>query len=444
MIKLKPYEEYRKSNLHWLNKYPTHWEIKRAKLMFDVIDIRSETGKEELLSVSARDGVIKRSDANVTMFKAESYIGYKLCWPKDLAVNSLWAWQKGLGFSKYHGIISTAYGVYRLKNHSMYNCKYYDYYVRSSAYSWELRVRSRGIWKSRYQLTDARFLDSPMICPPKEEQDQIVRFLDSKILKINKFIKNKKKLIELLKEKKQAIINQAVTKGLDPNVKMKPSGIEWLGDVPEGWLVCKLKSIGSFKSGINLTSLEISEKGDYPVYGGNGLRGFYNMATHNGKHILIGRQGALCGNAHLIQGPFWATEHAIVVTNYEYIDIDWAYYMISAMNLNQYSQSAAQPGLSVDKIVKLPTIMPPLFEQKNIASYIGMQLERIDKTINRITKEIELITEYRTSLISAVVTGQVDVRDVPVEEPQEVLEEQLEAMSEVLPVDEEIPESEAI
>ena len=126
------------------------------------------------------------------------------------------AWQKGLGFSRYHGIISTAYSVYRIKDSNNKNIKFYDYYVRDVGYAWELRTRSKGIWKSRYQLTDLSFLDSPMICPTKEEQDQIVRYLDSKLAKINKFIKNKRKLIELLKEQKQAIINQAVTKGLDP------------------------------------------------------------------------------------------------------------------------------------------------------------------------------------------------------------------------------------
>ena len=105
---MTPYPEYKATNLPWLPQIPAHWEIVRAKQIFSPIDIRSEKGEEQLLSVSERYGVVKREHANVTMFQAASYEGYKLCWPDDLAINSLWAWSYGLGFSPYHGIISTA------------------------------------------------------------------------------------------------------------------------------------------------------------------------------------------------------------------------------------------------------------------------------------------------------------------------------------------------
>ena len=239
---LRPYESYRRVDLPWVNEIPENWKIQRGKQLFKSIDERTTTGEEELLSVSANYGVVKRKNANVTMFKAASYVGYKLCWEKDLAVNSLWAWQQGLGFSKYHGIISTAYSVYRLRSENE-NYKFYDYLLRSTIYLWELRVRSKGIWRSRYQLHDSSFMDMPFIVPPLSEQDQIVKYLDHQLVKINKFIKAKKKLIAVLKEQKQAIINEAVTKGLNPNVKMKSSGIKWIGDVPEHWKVTPLKRI---------------------------------------------------------------------------------------------------------------------------------------------------------------------------------------------------------
>ena len=112
---LNPYPEYKESGLPWLGKVPRHWVIKRAKSIFQRIDQRSKTGKEELLTVSSKRGVVPRKTANVTMFKAESYLGYKLCWPGDLVINSLWAWAGGLGVSNHHGIISSAYGVYRIR-----------------------------------------------------------------------------------------------------------------------------------------------------------------------------------------------------------------------------------------------------------------------------------------------------------------------------------------
>jgi len=247
-MKLKQYPEYKEVKLPWISKLPLEWKVLRAKTFFKPIDVRSKTGEEELLSVSEKKGVSPRKNINVTMFKAESYKGYKLCWPGDLVINSLWAWMQGLGFSKYHGIISTAYGVYRLKNKYQFEYKYFDYLLRSSAYLWELRVRSKGIWKSRYQLTDDAFMTMPIIIPSKSERRKIVQFLDFKSAQIAKFIRNKLRLIKLLKEQKQAIINQAVTRGINPNVKMKPSGIERLGDIPEHWKVKRLKYLVSINN----------------------------------------------------------------------------------------------------------------------------------------------------------------------------------------------------
>ena len=112
---LKPYPAYKDSGIAWLGKVPEPWTIRRGKALFDCIDIRSSTGEEELLTGSSEHGVIMRKSTTVTMFKAESYMGYKLCWPGDLVINSLWAWANGLGVSQYHGIISSAYGVYRLR-----------------------------------------------------------------------------------------------------------------------------------------------------------------------------------------------------------------------------------------------------------------------------------------------------------------------------------------
>jgi len=211
----------------------------------------------------------------------------------------------------------------------------------------------------------------------------------------------KRRLIELLKEQKQNVINQAVTRGLDPNVKLKPSGVEWIGDIPEHWEVRKLKHIAAMKSGDNLTSDQIGEAGKYPVYGGNGLRGYFNNYNKDGKYLLVGRQGALCGNVHRVEGKFWATEHAVATDVRPGISTDWYFYMLTVMNLNQYSESAAQPAFE---------------EQEAIVSHIERETATIDYTITRAQREIELMREYRTRLISDVVTGQVDVRGIDVPE----------------------------
>lgn len=422
---------------------PTHWELKRAKQLFKTIDVRSSTGKEELLSVTANLGVVKRADANVTMFKAESYIGYKLCWPEDLAVNSLWAWQKGLGFSWHHGIISTAYSVYRLRNKQGYNYKYYNYYVRSSAFSWELRVRSKGIWRSRYQLLDVNFFDSPMICPPKEEQNQIVRYLDSKLAKINKFIRNKKRLIELLKEQKQAVINQAVTKGLDPDAKMKPSGVDWLGDVPERWKISKLGYLGRLQNGISETSSFFGKGSPFisygDVYNNECLpQNIIGMANSNKKQqetysiksgdVLFTRTSETIEEVGLASTCLKTIDEAVfsgfLIRFRPYnniLDINYSkYYFRSHVVRNSLVNDmnvVTRASLSQTILRNVIVILPPKIEQKSIHQYLEEKIGRIEKTIDRIRKEIDLITEYRISLISAVVTGKVDVRGIEVEEP---------------------------
>lgn len=248
--RLQPYPEYQAVELPWLTQFPAQWQILRGKSVFQIVDIRSKTGKEELLTVSSSDGVVPRRQKAVTMFMAKSYIGHKLCWPGDLVINSLWAWMQGLGFSKYHGLVSSAYSVYRPKPAYTSMWRFFDYLLRSAAYKWELQTRSKGVWLSRLQLSDPAFLDMPIVVPPQREADAIVRFLDHADRRIRRYIRAKRKLIALLNEQKQVIIQNAVTRGLDPNVPMKDSGVEWLGQIPAHWDITKLKRLVSVASGM--------------------------------------------------------------------------------------------------------------------------------------------------------------------------------------------------
>ena len=181
------------------------------------------------------------------MFKAESYVGYKLCWPGDLVINSLWAWAYGLGVSQHHGIVSSAYGVYRPLPKA--NSRFIHLLVRSIPFQWELQVRSKGIWVSRLQLTDEAFLGVPFPLPPLAEQAAIVRYLDDADGRIRAYAGAKERLIALLEEERQAVIHRSVTRGLDPGAPLKPSGVEWLGDVPAHWEVARIKSIGRIRYG---------------------------------------------------------------------------------------------------------------------------------------------------------------------------------------------------
>jgi type I restriction enzyme S subunit len=212
---LNPKASLKPSGIPWLGEIPEHWDVLRAKFLFEPVDVRSKTGEEELLTVSSSDGVVLRSSRTIMMFKAASYIGHKLCWPQDLVINSLWAWAKGLGFSDHHGIVSTAYGVYRLRASFKTRWTYFNHLLRSSAYDWEFHVRSRGIWKSRLQLTDTSFLDMSIVIPPELEALNIVRHVDANTAELTAAIVRIEREIVLMQEYRVRLTADIVTGELD-------------------------------------------------------------------------------------------------------------------------------------------------------------------------------------------------------------------------------------
>ena len=187
--------------------------------------------------------------------------------------------------------------------------------------------------------------------------------------------------------------------------KMRDSGIPWIGEVPEGWEFSKIKYHCTMKSGDNITALDISDNGEYPVYGGNGLRGFYKIYNKNGNHILIGRQGALAGNVHLVNGKFWATDHAVIVTLKNDVFINYFFRMLESMDLNQYAfDTAAQPGLSVSRIMNLNIALPNLEEQHRIADFLDSKCSEIDTLIENLRARMESAKEYKKAAITEAVT----------------------------------------
>jgi type I restriction enzyme, S subunit len=197
--------------------------------------------------------------------------------------------------------------------------------------------------------------------------------------------------------------------------KYKDSGVEWLGKIPEHWETMKIQHVGRLKSGENIVSQQIEKEGLYPVFGGNGLRGYFDSYTHDGHYILIGRQGALCGNINYGNGRFWASEHAVVVLPSVKFHVCWLGGLLETMNLNQYSTSAAQPGLSAEQIGRLKIPFPPLDEQELIAHFLDRKISQIDTLIAKKEALLEKLDEKRTALISHAVTKGLD-RTVPMKD----------------------------
>lgn len=186
----------------------------------------------------------------------------------------------------------------------------------------------------------------------------------------------------------------------------KDSGVKWLGEIPNHWEVRKLKYLTSYmQSGTNLTAIQIKDQGKFPVYGGNGRRGFYDEANWMKSCIVIGRQGALCGNVHIVKEPFWATDHAVITMNNKTTNIDYLFYLALTMNFNQYaSQTAAQPGIAVGFIKNVSTCLPSLSEQHAIATYLDKKVNKIDSYIATAEKKIAALDELKQVTIANAVT----------------------------------------
>lgn len=436
---LKPYPEYRASGFPWLGNIPAHWEIKRGKSYLTSIDYRSKDGSEELLTVSSVRGVVLRKSAKVTMFKAESYAGYKLCWPGDLVINSLWAWAGGLGVSQHHGIISTAYSVYRPRRLVRIEPRYLHQLVRSSPFNWELQVRSKGIWISRLQLTDSSFLDAPIPLPPPGDQTAIVRFLDHANRKMDAFIRAKRKLIGLLNEQKQAIIHRAVTLGLDPTVPLKPSGIPWLGEIPQHWEVIPLKGVCAIQSGVTLGKTYTGESvREFPylrvanVQAGHltldkirtirlpvpearrsMLQAGDVLMTEGGDPDKLGRGCVWKGEVPecLHQNHVFAVRPSKTKMRPQFLAALLESRYAKSYFLRTSKQTTNLASTNKTTIGQFRLLLPSIPEQDSILIGLASELKPIIAAISRADREIALMQEYRTRLTADIVTGKLDVRE---------------------------------
>lgn len=255
--------------------------------------------------------------------------------------------------------------------------------------------------------------------PTRHEQERIAAYLDASCAAIDAAVAAKRRQVETLDALKRSVIFHAVTKGLGESDQLKASGIDWLGAIPSHWTIRRIKDIAELRSGDAIQSEDIAPEGDYPVYGGNGLRGYTSSFTHNGQFALIGRQGALCGNINYANGKFWATEHAVVATLLKRYNTLWFGELLRAMNLGQYSNAAAQPGLAVDRIKFLRLPVPPPEDQTRIAAHVGTIIRQNESIGAAIQSQIAILIAYRKSLIHECVTGQRRITEAEVRAIQE-------------------------
>lgn len=434
----KPYYEYKEAGLPWLSNIPYHWEMNRNKNVLTLKKVRvGESHGQHILLSLTKQGIIARDMVNIKGKFPKEFDTYQEVNPGDIifCLFDVDETPRSVGLSTLSGMITGAYTVFEVKD---INKKYLYYYYLALDNHKQLKPLYSGL---RKVINSDTFLRTKMPYPPREEQDQIVRYLDSKLAKINKYIKNKKKLIELLKEQKQAIINQAITKGLDPNAKMKPSGIEWLGDIPEGWEVIKIKRLFN----------EIDERNTelkYILLTFSRNKGLIPFSENSDKvpsgsdlsiYKVVKKGNLLMNKMQAWSGMFISAKtYGSVSPDYSVFEpsklanVDFYEYVFrNPIQVEQFANASKGVGSGFNRLYTpafgdIFTVMPPLQEQEEIVKYLQIKTQAIDKAVEIIKKEIDLITEYRTILISAVVTGKVDVRNIEIEGSREEIEEDVE------------------
>lgn len=430
---MERYREYKDSGAQWLGKIPKHWDVIKAKYLWNEVFSFSENGSENLLSVSQYEGVTQAKNES----RSESLKGYKKVAKDNLVINIMLAWMGGLGVSEYNGIVSPAYCVYRLKKAA--NPQFMHYLYKTPMYLAEFARHSTGVIPSRWRMYTDDFGQVLTLIPPIDEQDKIVSYLDKVTSKIDEAIVQQQKMIDLLNERKQIIINNAVTKGLNPNVPMKDSGVDWIGEIPAHWSINRFRNLYKTKTGITFTKAQLTDEGQSVISYGQIhskdnwgasvnpilIRHIPYFLTKNKEYALAYKGDFLfadtsedfegCGNCVCIDRiePIYAGYHTIIAkkNNTEY-DPYLAYLFASSKWRGQVRSKVN--GVKVYSITQsiLNTcivVLPPIQEQMNISNFITKRVNLIDAEIKRHNERIKLFQERKQIIINDVVTGKVKV-----------------------------------
>ncbi|EPP4108476.1 restriction endonuclease subunit S [Ectopseudomonas oleovorans] len=428
------YPEYKDSGVVWLGGIPAHWNIKKFRYVFEESPEKiTDEVVGDMLSVSGYRGIeVKQYDDEGRRRTDEELFGYRVVRPGQLVVNTMWLNYAGLGVSEHEGHVSPAYRSYWID--PAMDKRFIHHLMRSGTYVQGYTRLLTGIRPNSLQMGRDDLMVFPVLLPTKSEQTQIARFLDHETARIDALIEEQQRLIELLKEKRQAVISHAVTKGLDPTVPMKDSGVEWLGEVPAHWnaihvgRVCRKVSDGPhfspnyvddgvmFLSARNI-AVDAWHLEDAKFVSEEDYREFCRRVVPEKGDVLY-TKGGTTGIARVVDldEKFQVWVHvAVLKLDRELVD---PYYMAFSLNsAGCYEQSqlhtrgATNQDLGLTRMTKIWFALPPREEQTRICDFLNAELGNIDDLIAEATKVVALLSERRSALISAAVTGKIDVRN---------------------------------
>ena len=406
MSKYKRYEKYKDSGIEWIGEIPEHWEINKLKRLSNIITGNTPSKSEEENYDDEGIPWVKpdniQDDGTVSETKERlSVIGLQKARliPKNSAIVCCIGTVGKVGFTQQDCTTNQQINSIIFDRISIWNSKYGFYCLYSSKNEHE--KYSNKVVVSILNKTQQGNILMPV--PSLKEQKAIASFLDQKTAEIDDLIADKEKLIELLQEKRQAIITEAVTKGLNPNVKMKDSGIEWIGEIPEHWDVIKLKYVTKLVYGDSLPT-ENREEGEVDVFGSNGKVGTHNVANTLSPVIIVGRKGSY-GKVTYSDKKCFAIDTTYYIDNRcTKSNIKWLYYSLMVLELDKNSQDTGVPGLSREYAYNKYVPVPTVNEQVAIANFLDQKTAEIDGLIADKEKLIELLQEKRQAIITEAVT----------------------------------------
>lgn len=451
---LKPYPVMKDSGVPWLGDVPEHWGVRRLKYLLRERDQRSIDGSEQLLRVSQYTGVTERSDlgdSNIPESRAESLVGYKLVRRNDIVVNIMLAWNGSMGVSPFAGITSPAYCIYRFSASA--HPWYFHHLLRSPLYKARIKAVSTGVVESRLRLYSDDLFRLETFVPPLAEQAAIVRFLDYADRRIRRYICAKQQLIKLLEEQRQAIIDRAITCGINANVGHKPSGVEWLGGVPKHRQVVRLGRFVELVTGFAFKSDGFTQDAEDVKL----LRGV-NVSPGRIRWVDVVRWPKVERNAYkafelrtgdivlgmdrpIIQGgtrvatvsesdvPALLVQRVARIRPADKISSEFLALLLTSKLFADYLApiftGVSVPHLSPEQIKGFRFALPSDNEQREILQWVAQKTGETSGAVVSAKREIEFLQEYRTRLIADVVTGKLDVREAAAQLPDEAEESEL-------------------
>ncbi|MBS4710885.1 restriction endonuclease subunit S [Aeromonas caviae] len=416
----QPYPEYKDSGVEWLGEVPTNWSV--ATLRHALVGIKNGSTATQLdegidtVQISRIEtistGEINHDKVGFVEF-VDALHHYRLN-VGDILFSHINSLPMVGNIAQYCSKIPLYHGMnlLRLQPSAKVESRYLYWWLKSTFSRQSVESLAKPAINQASIAID-QIKSIPCLYPMWDEQCIIAAFLDYETARIDRLITQQQRLIELLKEKRQAVISHAVTKGLNPEAPMKDSGIEWLGQVPKHWKVGSLRWYLRVSSGEYLSNqhfdLEPSESAIYPVIGGNGVMG-YTSHKNQATPLVVGRVGALCGNVHLVDGECWVTDNALLIGLSSKISVNFAAHYLKSLNLNKLANQNTQPLITGTMIKDQNIALPPLHEQSEIVEFVTQEEQKLNLLVAKAEQAIVLMQERRTALIAAAVTGKIDLR----------------------------------